>query len=260
MISVIIPMYNAEKTILNALNSIKNQTYKDDFEILVVNDGSIDKSVDCVEKFKKENPEWKIELIHQTNQGVSSARNKGLKVAKGEYIAFLDADDEWLPEKTEKQMKILQNEKVDFIVALRNGEKIRFPYKVNKNNLAKITLHKLLLRIEGQTSTAIFKRKVIKNTGFFDENQNYSEDANYWMRVTQKNNLVILAEDLVLTGSGKRSFGESGLSANLKEMEKGIQKNIREMYQNKRISVVEYGFYFLFSKLKYVARIIRANR
>src|SRR5690554_8078017 len=105
MISVIIPMYNAEKTILNALNSIKNQTYKDDFEILVVNDGSIDKSVDCVEKFKKENPEWKIELIHQTNQGVSSARNKGLKVAKGEYIAFLDADDEWLPEKTEKQMK-----------------------------------------------------------------------------------------------------------------------------------------------------------
>lgn len=260
MISVIIPMYNAEKTILAALNSIKNQTYKGEFEILVINDGSTDKSVERVENFAKENPEMNLNLIHQPNKGVSSARNKGLHLAKGEYIAFLDSDDEWFPEKTEKQMKVFQNKKVDFVAALRNGEKIRFPYKVNETNLAEITLHKLLLRVEGQTSTAIFKSKIIENTGFFDENQNYSEDANYWMRITQKNNMVILAEDLVLTGGGKRSFGESGLSANLKEMEKGIQKNIREMYKNKRISVVEYGFYFLFSKLKYIVRILKASR
>ncbi len=254
-------MFNAEKSIVNSLHSIKNQTSDENFEVLVINDGSTDKSREFVEDFVTANPEMNIQLIHQKNGGVSKARNTGLKIAKGEFIAFLDSDDEWLPEKTEKQLGYLKNSglNIDFIAALRNEEKIRFPYKVQENNLAEITLKKLLIKIAGQTSTAVFKRKVLENTGFFDENQRYSEDANYWMRISKNNKMFLLAENLVYTGSGKKSFGVSGLSANLKEMEKGIQKNIREMYSTKRINFIEYLFYFVISKLKYFVRPVRAK-
>jgi len=260
MISVIIPLYNAENTILAALDSVKNQEGDFVFEILVINDGSTDKSAEKVQQFIDENPQLKIQLIQQDNKGVSSARNRGLRLAKGEFIAFLDADDVWLPHKTKVMMKVLtENPEIDFLVALRNSERIWFPYKINYKNLAKITLNKLLFRIEGQTSTAIFKRKILINTGLFNENQKYSEDANYWMRISKHNNMFILAEDLVITGAGKKSFGESGLSANLQAMEKGIQKNLKEMYLTKRINFSKYFFFFLFSKLKYLLRIFKSK-
>ena len=183
-----------------------------------------------------------------------------MRLAKGEWIAFLDSDDVWLPHKTKVMMKVLtENPEIDFLVALRNSERIWFPYKINYKNLAKITLNKLLFRIEGQTSTAIFKRKILINTGLFNENQKYPEDANYWMRISKHNNMFILAEDLVITGAGKKSFGESGLSANLQAMEKGIQKNLKEMYLTKRINFSKYFFFFLFSKLKYLLRIFKSK-
>ena len=90
MISVVIPLYNKEKQIANALNSVLNQTY-DDFEVIVVDDGSTDLSATIVEQYT----DSKIKLIRKENGGVSSARNRGIIEAKSEYIAFLDADDEW---------------------------------------------------------------------------------------------------------------------------------------------------------------------
>lgn len=202
-----------------------------------------------------------IQLINQENGGVSKARNTGLKIAKGDYIALLDSDDEWLPEKTDRQMKYLQNPDfgVDFITSLWNDEKVSFPYAIGGNGLVAINLNKLLFKVTGQTSTAIFKKKILGNTGFFDERQRYSEDANFWMRISENNSMFLLPEKLVIAGNGKKSFGFSGLSANLKEMEKGIQKNISEMYQNKRINLLGYIFYFVFSKLKYIVRPIRAK-
>jgi len=260
MISVIIPMYNAEKTVIKALDSVKFQTYDlGEFEIIVINDGSTDESNVLVENYIKANSEINIQLINQVNSGVSKARNTGLKLAKGDYIALLDSDDEWLPNKTERQMFFLKNKEVDFITALRNGEKIWFPYKTGENNLAKMSLRKLLVRVDGQTSTSIFKRKVLENTGFFDENQKYSEDANYWMKISKNNRMYILAEELVFTGGGKKSFGVSGLSANLPEMEKGIQKNLNEMYESKRISYFEYILFFLFSRVKFFVRILKTK-
>ena len=260
MISVIIPVYNAEKSIEKSLISIKNQTWEGFFEIILVNDGSSDRSKSIIENYQQNHQDQNIILINQENRGVSKARNAAMKIAQGDYIALLDSDDEWLPEKTEKQMKFLVNQNIDFISSLWNSENITFPYKLQpENKLVKITLKKLLFKITGQTSTAIFKRKIFENTGFFDENQNYSEDANYWMRISEKNQMYLLPEKLVIAGNGKKSFGFSGLSANLKEMEKGIQKNIWEMYQTKRINFPEYLFYFVISKLKFAIRPLRAK-
>lgn len=260
MISVIIPVYNAEKSLEKSLISIKNQTWEGVFEIILVNDGSSDRSKTIIENYQQIHQDQNIILINQENRGVSKARNAAMKIAQGDYIALLDSDDEWLPEKTEKQMKFLENQNIDFITSLWNNENITFPYKLHPpNKLVKITLKKLLFKITGQTSTAIFKRKIFENTGFFDENQNYSEDANYWMRISEKNQMYLLPEKLVIAGNGKKSFGFSGLSANLKEMEKGIQKNIWEMYQTKRINFPEYLFYFVISKLKFAIRPLRAK-
>ena len=262
MISVIIPVYNAEKTIAAALLSIKNQNWEGEFEIIIVDDGSTDSSRIVIETYIQMYNEENITVINQQNSGVSKARNVAMKKATGNFIAFLDADDEWLPEKTGKQMRFLRDEKmeVDFLTSLWNKEKVSFPYQFEvRNNLIEITLKKLLFKVMGQTSTAIFKRKVLENTGYFDEDQKYSEDANYWMRVSAKNRMFLLPEHLVIAGGGKKQFGESGLSANLIEMEKGIQKNIREMYQNRRISLLEYSLFFAFSKFKYWLRPLRSS-
>ncbi|MCP2038711.1 glycosyltransferase family A protein [Chryseobacterium sp. HSC-36S06] len=262
MISVIIPIYNAEKTVVKALDSVKNQSWNGDFEIIAINDGSTDRSREIVENYRQRNPEMNVILVNQENGGVSKARNTGLSKSSGDFIAFLDADDEWLPEKTERQMKILLNPNLnaDFVASLWNNEEVVYPYIIDPTNrVVEITLKKLLIKITGQTSTAIFKREVLENTGQFDENQRYSEDANLWMRISANNKMYLLPKKLVIAGGGKKSFGAAGLSANLKEMEKGIQKNLREMYEAKRINYTEYIFYFVFSKFKYFLRPLRAK-
>lgn len=103
MISVVIPLYNKEKQIAYTLQSVFEQTFQD-FEIVVVDDGSTDNSVEEVEKFD----DSRIWLIHQTNAGVSAARNRGIEEARGELIAFLDADDEWMPEYLATQYGLYQ--------------------------------------------------------------------------------------------------------------------------------------------------------
>lgn len=94
MFSVVIPLYNKAHTILSTLSTVLNQTFKD-FDIVIVNDGSTD---DCVQKIKNYTSDTRIRIINQKNQGVSVARNTGVYHAKYDYIAFLDGDDEWLPE------------------------------------------------------------------------------------------------------------------------------------------------------------------
>ena len=97
MISVVIPLYNKAHTIVNTLSTVLGQTYRD-FEVIIVNDGSTDNGVEVIRSHFNDP---RIRIISQKNAGVSAARNRGVDEANGEYIAFLDADDEWLPEYLE---------------------------------------------------------------------------------------------------------------------------------------------------------------
>jgi len=112
MFSVVIPLYNKEEQIRKTIDSVLNQTFND-FEIVIVNDGSKDKSVDIVQSIN----DPRIRLINQENGGVSAARNRGIKEAKNKWIAFLDADDIWKSNKLEEVAKVIRsNEGISWIV------------------------------------------------------------------------------------------------------------------------------------------------
>lgn len=259
MISVIIPLYNARSTVIGALDSVRQQTVGlQRFQVIVINDGSTDGGDKLIEDYILANPNMQISLLNQNNQGVSSARNAGMKIAKGEYIAFLDADDIWHPEKTEKQIRYLEDidKSIDFIACRKNKSRLLFPYQV-KNGLSRVTFRRLLFRNETQPSTVIFKRKIIENTGYFDEKQKYAEDHNFWLKISFQNAMFILDENLIVAGNGKKTFGVSGLSANLSEMERGFIKNLWEMYSLKKLTIPEYILYRAFYKSKYLFLLLR---
>ncbi len=104
LVSIIIPAFNAEKYIKETLKSALGQTYKN-IEVIVVDDGSTDKTAEMVKSFN----DPRLIYIHQGNKGQSAARNAGIQKAKGEYIAFLDSDDLFLPQKIERQVEFLKN-------------------------------------------------------------------------------------------------------------------------------------------------------
>lgn len=252
-ISVVIPMYNASNTIVRALDSVKNQTYKANYEVIVVNDGSKDNSQQVVEAYIVQNPELDIQLINQQNGGVSKARNTGLKNAKGEYIAFLDSDDQWLAHKIETQINVFKNNKeVDFLGAGFEG----FGIREEKGFLKRITFRNLLFRNFFQPSTILMKKEIVDKVGFFDESQRYAEEGNYFFRVSQNYKCYFINENLIVFGDGKSGFGESGLSSNLVEMQKGELKNLKFAYKNKWISPLLYMVVVSFSILKFLRRLI----
>ena len=104
-VSILIPSYNNAHYLPQAIDSALNQTFQD-FEIIIIDDGSTDNTREIVERYLKRAPD-KIRYIYQDNQGLARARNTGLRHARGEYVALLDADDVWLPARLEETVKIL---------------------------------------------------------------------------------------------------------------------------------------------------------
>lgn len=250
-ISVVIPAYNAEKSLFRALESVISQTLKP-FEIIVVNDGSKDSTEKIANEFIQKNSDFNIKLISKLNGGVSSARNAGLKNAVGDYIALLDSDDEWFLDKLEKQIQVFNNNSsISFV-----GGLIFEPLNGKKGELIEIDLSKLIFKNYFQPSTVIFKREIIETIGLFDETQNYAEEGNYFMRIASEYKCCLMNEQIVLYDQGKKGFGQSGLSANLKEMEKGELKNLKFAYNKGYISFLKYGIAVVFSILKYFRRVL----
>jgi glycosyltransferase involved in cell wall biosynthesis len=244
-------MYNAENTISTCINSVLNQTYNKKIEIIVINDGSKDNSKKIVEEIININhSDLEIKLINKDNGGVSSARNTGMVLAKGDYIALLDSDDEWLPIKLEKQLEVFFSDNRIYLI----GGLITKPPTI-KQTIVEIPLSKLVFKNYFQPSTVIFKKEVFNTVGFFDESQNYAEEGNYFMRIAKIYKCVLINEQLIYYGQGKGGFGVSGLSANLKEMEKGELKNLKYAFKKRYISFPIYLIAITYSILKYIRRI-----
>lgn len=184
MISVVIPLYNKAQSISNTLQCIQNQTYKD-YEVVVVNDGSTDGCELIVAEIAKNDN--RIRLINKKNGGVSSARNEGIKSAKYDYIAFLDADDYWESTYLEELSKLI----IDFPDATIYG--IGYGYITNgiktpdKNNLPDGFRGYLEDIWNGKcdywTGSSSSSSSSLRKIGLFDERMAYGEDLDVWWRL-----------------------------------------------------------------------------
>lgn len=250
--SVIIPMYNSSKTILKSIQSVINQTYEKYFEIIVINDGSFDGCEKIVEDIIfKNNSNRTIKLVNKQNGGVSSARNAGIKIAAGEYLAFLDSDDMWHPQKLEIISKIIENENIKFVghnYTLVDNSDVRFSPK----NLLKVPFIKLLLKNFAVTPSIVIKRDICE---YFNEKMQYLEDHDLWLKIALKVDVYYL--DLPLTILGRPQLSSGGLSSNKWAMRKGELQMYTNIIKYKKKLIFIYPLLILFSFLKYLRIVLK---
>jgi len=201
-VSVIIPTYNRAHLISRAIKSVLNQTYQD-FEVIVVDDGSTDNTEEVIKEFQKKDERIKY-VRHEKNKGGSAARNTGIKAAKGKYIAFLDSDDEWLPEKLEKQMKVFENApaKVGVVYTgfwrIENNKKIYIPSSWVKKKEGNI--HKELLK--GNfigLPTVLVRKECFKKAEMFDEKLPRLQDWELVIRLSKYYDFKCIDKPLLIS-------------------------------------------------------------
>ena len=193
-VSVIIPVYKVEKYIAATVESVLKQSYKH-FELLIIDDGSPDQSIEICQQFT----DPRIKIIRQRNRGVSAARNTGIRHAQGTYLAFLDGDDLWLPEKLDKHVKHLESSStvgVSFSHSAFIDEvgKSLGIYQISK--IREITAPYVLYRNPiGNGSAPVIRREVLEAIKFqsnlhgtmedcyFDEQLHHIEDVECWLRI-----------------------------------------------------------------------------
>ena len=198
-ISVIIPTYNRKKTLARAIQSVINQSFSP-FEILIIDDGSNDGT----EEWVKENFQ-NIKYIYQNNHGVSSARNIGIENAYGDWVAFLDSDDEWLPNKLYEQVKAIEsNPEMKFFhtneIWIRNGVRVNQMKKHKK--YGGYIFEKCLDICRVSPSSVLIQKEVFDNIGVFDESLRVCEDYDLWLRITSKYPVVFLDVPLIYKYGG----------------------------------------------------------
>lgn len=258
MISVIIPMYNSKNTIVNTLDSVKNQSaFNYIKEIIIINDGSTDESLEIVKQYSELNKFMPIKLISKKNGGASTARNLGLKIANEKYIAFLDSDDQWDFNKIKVQIDILEKDKEIILLATNlNGQKFKRFFFKKFSYLTTIKTIDLAFKNFFQPSTVIFRKNILENIGYFPEDQRYAEEGNFFMKATNFGKCVLINESYLNFGDGKSGFGVSGLSGNIKEMQKGEIKNLKFALNKNFITKSIFLIAYIFSYIKYFRRII----
>lgn len=215
LVTVIIPTYNSAQFISEAIESVLNQTYRN-FEIVVVDDGSMDNTRRILEPFSK-----KIKYIYQENSGPSKARNTGIQNSKGEYIAFLDADDTWLSEKLELQVKIISNNMhlgLIFTDSLtieneKLGEKTFLNQKKCYEDLLKTKncIHRPFKILFNEnfvvTSTVMVRKKCFDRVGRFDESFSSAEDRELWLRLSAYYDFALIPRVLIHKRNHSNNIG-----------------------------------------------------
>jgi len=198
-ISVVIPTYNRVTFLKDAIDSVLAQTFLD-FELIVVDDGSTDDTPKLLSSYNN-----KVRVITQTNQGPSAARNRGIEAAKSPWIAFLDSDDVWKPDKLKKQVrfitdnpdtKICQTEEV----WIRNGKRVN-PRKKHEMHSGWI-YEQCLPRCIVSPSSVMIHKDVFEKVGLFDETMLACEDYDLWLRVTPHYPVFLVREQLIVKQGG----------------------------------------------------------
>lgn len=203
-VSVIIPTYNREKYVTKAIDSVLAQTYTD-YEIIVVDDGSTDNTKEVMELYMD-----RIRYIYQENARVSVARNTGIKIAKGEWLAFLDSDDEWLPEKLKNQTTFVQEN--PSIVAhtvnvnLTNYNDLdlssflhcKFPFEGNEGIIDDPFIRHFKYRTIAMPVAVMCRKECAIKAGLFDESFVCGEDYDFMCRLALQGSWGYCWDELVV--------------------------------------------------------------
>lgn len=205
-VSVIIPTYNCQDFIVRAIKSVLGQTFQD-FELIIIDDGSTDKTKEIVEEFIKKDK--RIKYIYQENSGgPAKPLNTGIKNSKGEYITFLDSDDEWLPKKLEKQLELFESStnknlglvSCNALCLEENPQKIlgenKIPNFSSREEAFKKILRDCFILSE---SSILTKKEILNRVGFFDEDVRVkgSQDWELYLRVIKNYDFSFLPEPLL---------------------------------------------------------------
>jgi glycosyltransferase involved in cell wall biosynthesis len=196
LIDVILPTFNRSHLIDRAINSVLAQGFQG-FRLFVINDGSTDETETILQKYSHHS---QIHFLRQENKGVSAARNLGIRHAEAEWIAFLDSDDEWLPQKLEKQLAfIAQNPHYRFVhsneIWIRHGSRVNAPKKFDKSNheIFKRSLETCLI----SPSTVMMKRELCLEHGCFDESFTICEDYDLWLKILAREEVGFISHELI---------------------------------------------------------------
>ncbi len=212
-ISIIIPAYNAEKTIGETVDSVQNQTLSD-WELIIINDGSTDNTLSILNPIK----DSRIKIFSYPNAGVAVARNRGISKARGNYIAFLDADDLWTPDKLELQLAALQKNPAAGVAYSWNYYQYENPadsyadtFQTFEGNVYPDLLIKNFLQ---NGSNPLIKKEAIASVGLFDPTIKSCEDWDYYLRLAVNCPFVLVPKIQIIYRQSSDS-----VSSNIEVME-----------------------------------------
>lgn len=258
LISVIIPVYNSEITIKRCVESVvvSLERVTTDYEIICIDDGSTDNSLLFLRQLATKYN--KLIVVHQENSGAAAARNSGLEIAKGIFVAFNDSDDEWIEAHFEILLNIFnEHPEIDCISGNHEIEKqkTQFLKEIDKD-LYKTTIKSQLLKNYFSPPNSMMKHIIWEKGIKFSSGMRYAEEGFFFNWIAKDCNACFYNKKLSQSILHKQRFGESGLSGNLREMEKGELSNIRYAYKNLGISFPFYIFAKYFSLAKFLRRLI----
>ena len=236
LVSVIVPAYDVTDYIGDALNSVLAQTFKD-YEIIVINDGSPD-----TEALERALAPFmpRIVYIKQENRGVSAARNKGITTARGQFLAFLDGDDTWLPHYLEIQVARIQADPtIDVLypnaVLFSGGAAAGEEFMTACPSNGEVTFERLLLQECNVSNCSIARREMIIRVGLFDESLHSVEDFDLWLRVIKNGGRIAYHRD-VLARYRRRP---GSLTADPVSLSEHILKVLRKVKQTMQLTPAE---------------------
>ena len=232
-VSVLIPAYNCERTIRRAIESALQQTFQD-FELIVVDDGSLDGTLEVVKTIV--DPRIKV-VRHPENSGEAEARNTAIKSSSGRYLAFLDSDDEWLPEKLSRQMEAIRKEP-EGIVANVTGFYLFDEFDIKRKEIPfrPPSWFKYLLMGcgLGPGTTLMVSREAFEKIGYYDSTLPRYTDWDWLLRLTQLYPLSVLTEPLAIIYRGSRPQAKVADAATRRFLDKHFQEFRQFGYYGKR--------------------------